>query len=110
MAKDFSLIDIGANLTHDQLLKNIHAVIDNFKKVHVENVIITSSNTTDTEKALGLIKKFPNLFYTTVGFHPHNAKNFKEKDLESIETLAKYPHVISMHSFFHHTKWNPNFC
>ncbi|MAQ72978.1 MAG: hydrolase TatD [Gammaproteobacteria bacterium] len=96
MAKDFSLIDIGANLTHDQLLKNIHAVIDNFKKVHVENVIITSSNTTDTEKALSLIKKFPNLFYTTVGFHPHNAKNFKEKDLESIETLANNPHVISI--------------
>ena len=43
-----------------------------------------------------MYKKFPNLFYTTVGFHPHNAKNFKEKDLESIETLAKNPHVISI--------------
>ena len=96
MDNKHALIDIGANLTHSQLLNNIHTVIENFKKVRVDKVIITSSDIHDTEMALDLIEKFPNLFYTTVGFHPHNAKNFKEKDLEYMENLAKNPNVISI--------------
>ena len=57
MDKDYSLIDIGANLTHDQLLSNIHSVIKRFKKANIKKVIITSSNLTDTKKALDLIKR-----------------------------------------------------
>ena len=84
MDKDYSLIDIGANLTHDQLLSNIHSVIERFKKANIKKVIITSSNLTDTKKALDLIKKFPQIFFTTIGFHPHNAKDFKDEDLISM--------------------------
>ena len=53
-----ALIDIGANLTHSQLFDKIHTVIDNFKKVHIQKVIITSSDLHDTKTALNLIKEF----------------------------------------------------
>ncbi len=91
-----ALIDIGANLTHSQLFDKIHTVIDNFKKVHIQKVIITSSDLHDTKTALNLIKEFPGLFYTTVGFHPHNAKNFNESDLKSMEVLSKNPNVVAV--------------
>ena len=96
MDKDYSLIDIGANLTHDQLLSNIHSVIERFKKANIKKVIITSSNLTDTKKALDLIKKFPQIFFTTIGFHPHNAKDFKDEDLISMSSFAENSHVISL--------------
>ena len=68
------LIDIGANLTHPELNKKIDVIVDNIKSANIEKVIITSSNTQDTKEALEIISKYPDLFYTTVGFHPHNAK------------------------------------
>ena len=50
MDKNCSLIDIGANLTHNQLLDNIDSVIARFKKAKIEKVVITSSNLNDTKK------------------------------------------------------------
>ncbi len=43
-----------------------------------------------------MIKKFPNTFYTTVGFHPHNAKDFKDNDLEKIEILTDDQNVVAI--------------
>ncbi len=42
MVNKNALIDIGANLTHNQLFNKISSVIENFKAVHIEKVIITS--------------------------------------------------------------------
>ena len=67
-------IDIGVNLTHDQLLDNIDKVINDMIDANVSNAIITSSCIDETNKALEIIDKYPNIFYTTAGFHPHNAK------------------------------------
>ena len=79
------LIDIGANLTHPELNKKIDVIVDNIKSANIEKVIITSSNTQDTKEALEIISKYPDLFYTTVGFHPHNAKDYSSKDVVEIE-------------------------
>ncbi len=96
MDKNCSLIDIGANLTHNQLLDNIDSVITRFKKAKIEKVVITSSNLNDTKKALELIKQFPDVFFTTVGFHPHNAKDFRDEDLITMESFAENLYVISL--------------
>ena len=93
---NIGLIDIGANLTHPELYNQLDKIVENLQIADIKKVIITSSNLRDTKTALNIINLYPDLFYTTVGFHPHNAKNFKEKDLESIETLANNPHVISI--------------
>ncbi|MEC9205823.1 MAG: TatD family hydrolase [Pseudomonadota bacterium] len=96
MVNKNALIDIGANLTHDQLFKKIPSIIKKFKASHVQKVIITSSNIHDTEIALDLIKKFPNVFYTTVGFHPHNAKDFEENDIEKMKVLTNNSNIVAI--------------
>ena len=90
------LIDIGANLTHPELNKKIDAIVDNIKSTNIAKVIITSSNITDTKEALNIIKKYPNLFYTTVGFHPHNAKDYNSNDVTEIETLLNNNKVLAL--------------
>ena len=66
-----SFIDIGVNLTHDQLLNNLDKVINDMIDANINNAIITSSCIDETYKALEIIDKYPSIFYTTVGFHPH---------------------------------------
>ena len=89
-------IDIGVNLTHDQLLDNIDKVINDMIDANVNNAIITSSCIDETYKALEIIDKYPSIFYTTVGFHPHNAKDFKESNIYIIKKLLENKHVVAI--------------
>ena len=75
-------IDIGVNLTHRQLFDDLENVIKQMTSANIIKAVITSSSIQETYDALKIINKYPNLFFTTVGFHPHNAKEFKNTDLE----------------------------
>ena len=68
------LIDIGANLTHPQLYNQLDEIVSNIIASETDSVIITSSTIEDTIIALEIIEKYPEIFYTTAGYHPHNAK------------------------------------
>lgn len=81
------LIDIGANLTHPDLYNQLDSIVENIKAENIEKVIITSSNVIDTHNALKIINSYPNLFYTTIGFHPHNAKDFSSISTKAITDL-----------------------
>ena len=90
------LIDIGANLTHPQLYDQLDLVVDNIISSYTGSVIITSSNLNDTVIALYIISKYPDIFYTTVGYHPHNAKDFKYEDMDKISQYYKNDRVIAI--------------
>ena len=90
------LIDIGANLTHSQLYDQLDLVVDNIVSSETGSVIITSSNLNDTVIALDIISKYPDIFYTTVGYHPHNAKDFKYEDMDKISQYYKNNKVIAI--------------
>ena len=87
------LIDIGSNLLDKQLLKNFNAIIDKSKKYNIKNIIITSSHINDTRKAKELIDKEPSYLYTTVGFHPHNAKDYQDKYYSQMKELCDLDYV-----------------
>ncbi len=91
-----SFIDIGVNLTHDELFNNLDKVINDMIDVNINNAIITSSCIDETYKALEIIDKYPEIFYTTVGFHPHNAKEFKESNIHIIKKLLKNKYVVAI--------------
>ena len=89
-------IDIGVNLTHDQLLDNIDKVINDMIDANVNKAIITSSCIDETYKALQIIDKYPSIFYTTAGFHPHNAKEFRESNVSTIKELLNNKYVVAI--------------
>ena len=91
-----SFIDIGVNLTHNQLFDNLETVIRNMINANVTKGIITSSCIDETHKALDIIDKYPDTFYTTVGFHPHNAKEFKESSISIIKKLLNNKYVVAI--------------
>ena len=90
------LIDIGANLLDKKLYQNIDSIIQKSRSNNVEKIIITSSHINDTKEAIKLIHKEPNIFYTTVGFHPHNAKEYSQELFSEIKSLLQYKEVKSI--------------
>ena len=94
MAKNvLPLIDIGANLLDKKLFQNIDTIIQNCKSNNIEKIIITSSHINDTREAIEFMQKEPDMFYTTVGFHPHNAKDYEDQYYDEMNNLCKFPQV-----------------
>ena len=87
------LFDIGANLLDKQLIKNFKEIIRNSKENNIGKIIITSSTLNDTLKAKGLIDQDPDLLFTTVGFHPHNAKEFNDSHFDKMLDLCKENYI-----------------
>jgi len=90
------LFDIGANLLDSQLSKNFNEVITRSKENNIRKIIITSSHIDDTYQAKELIDREPDLLYTTVGFHPHNAKDFKIEFLKDMSVYLNDPKAICL--------------
>ncbi len=82
------LFDIGANLLDKQLYSNFDEIIFRSKENYLKKIIITSSHIDDTKNAVELINREPDLLYTTVGFHPHNAKDFKDSHYDQMKELT----------------------
>tara|TARA_Y100000748_G_scaffold250122_1_gene215136 strand:+ start:2297 stop:3088 length:792 start_codon:yes stop_codon:yes gene_type:complete len=90
------LIDIGANLTHPELYDHLDKIVDNILSSDTELVIITSSNIQDAEIALEIINRYPKIFFTTIGYHPHNAKDFRPEHIYEIKKYCKQNKVIAI--------------
>ena len=93
---NIGLIDIGANLTHPELYNQLDKIVENLQIADIKKVIITSSNLGDTKTALDIINLYPNLFYTTVGFHPHNAKDFSLSDIDKMHDYSKDKNIVAI--------------
>ena len=69
-----SLVDIGANLTHDSFDSDRTQVIARAHAAGVGRFVVTGSDAAHSHKALELCRQYPGL-YATAGVHPHHAKD-----------------------------------
>lgn len=70
-------------------------IIARAKKAGVEKMICVGTTLTDSELAVQFVLNRKNL-YASIGIHPHEAKDHKEKDLEKLDQLAIAPRVIAV--------------
>lgn len=59
-------------------------------------IIVTGTSVRSSEQAIELCKLHPDLLYSTVGVHPHDAKSCDEKTIDRLRTLAQSPCVVSL--------------
>lgn len=91
-----TLFDIGVNLTNSQFDKDRAAVVENAALAGVENFVITSTNVSETRKAIELLEQYPNL-YSTAGCHPHYAKDFQSDHIEFLKQIyLQHDRVIAI--------------
>ena len=86
------LIDIGANLTHDDFRHDLDALLDRAYQAGISNIIVTGASIPGSVQAADLACKHPKL-YATAGIHPHHAEESSATSLAKIRELVKHPKV-----------------
>ena len=91
-----TLIDIGANLTHESFKNDLDATLTNAKHAGVIHIIITGTDLASSREASNLTKLNPSYLSSTVGFHPHAADNVKESDFMKAIQLIELKNVVAI--------------
>lgn len=91
-----TLIDIGANLTHDSFDTDRDEVIRRAQVAGVTQFIVTGSDAEQSRKALELCRNWPSVLYCTAGTHPHQAKDFDDTAPETLRQLLAEPQVVAV--------------
>ena len=85
-----TLIDIGANLCHDSLIKRLEKVLERAQQHNVTRMIVTGSDVPSSEQALLLAQQYKDILFATAGIHPHHAGTVTKEDFSVISDLTKH--------------------
>ena len=90
------LIDIGLNLMHSSFRKDRVEIIEEAKKVGVNQFIITGTNVNSSQQAAQYASNYPGTLYSTSGVHPHDAKTCNGHSIFELEKIAKEECVVAI--------------
>ena len=90
-----TLVDIGANLAHDSFDPDRAAVLERAHAAGVAAMIVTGSSLDDTEKAIALALRHPQVLRATAGVHPHHAAGLRDDDSGRLAALLADPMVVA---------------
>ena len=91
-----SLVDIGVNLTHAAFDADRPQVIDRALAAGVHTMILTGTTVEESQKALMLVKQYPETLYSTAGVHPHDVKHCNAETIPRLRALASQPGVVAI--------------
>jgi TatD DNase family protein len=88
-------IDTHVHLNADQYEEDVKEVIQRAIDAKVEKMVVVGFDRVTIEKAMELADQYP-FIYAVVGWHPVDAIDCTDKDLEWIESLAAHPKVVGI--------------
>ena len=88
------LVDIGANLTHSSFREDVDAVVERARQAGVGEIIFTGTSVEESRAAAALAERFG--FHSTVGVHPHHARDNGPATIPALRELAKHPRVVAI--------------
>ena len=88
-------IDTHVHLNADQYEEDIDEVIQRAQEAGVEKMVVVGFDRKTILKAMELTEQHA-FIYAVVGWHPVDAIDCTEKDLEWIESLAAHPKVVGI--------------
>lgn len=91
-----TLIDIGANLTHDSFDHDRDAVLQRARDAGVSKMVITGASREHSPKALALAQRFPGELFATAGVHPHHAVEYTDECDAEMRALHEHPEVLAV--------------
>ncbi|HEX2667658.1 MAG TPA: TatD family hydrolase [Gammaproteobacteria bacterium] len=91
-----TLVDIGANLTHDSFDADRAEVIARAQAAGVGRFVVTGSDAAHSRKALELCAAWPGTLYATAGVHPHHAKECTAGTRDELRELHRHKEVVAV--------------
>jgi len=90
------LIDIGLNLGHDSFDDDRAAVVARAQAAGVRRMVITGASLAGTQRALEVVRQWPEAMRCTAGIHPHHATELFEPGAEEkLRALIQQPEVVA---------------
>ncbi len=90
------MIDIGLNLSHESFASDLDAVIQRAVVAGVSQGILTGATEQGSKDAYELTQKYPDLFYSTAGVHPHYSSEYTSDVHKTIEELIENDNVVAV--------------
>lgn len=91
-----TLIDIGANLTHDSFDRDRAAVLQRAHAAGVAQMIVTGASREHSPKALALAQAHPGVLFATAGVHPHHAVEYTDECDAELRALQTHAEVVAV--------------
>ncbi|KAF0823406.1 TatD family hydrolase [Cytobacillus firmus] len=87
--------DTHAHLNAEQYNEDLQEVIDRALSEGISNIVVVGFDRPTIEKAMELTEKY-DFIYASVGWHPVDAIDMTEEDLQWIEELSSHPKVVAL--------------
>ncbi len=91
-----TLIDIGANLTHDSFDSDREAVLQRARAAGVTKMVVTGASRAHSPKAVMLAQTCPGELFATAGVHPHHALEYTDECDAEMRELHAQPEVVAV--------------
>jgi len=92
----YPLIDIGANLTHDNFDGDRTEILARAEAAGIVKMIVTGSSDQGNIDAAELAEPHPGRLYSTAGVHPHHASDYTDASDELIRSLVLRKSVVAV--------------
>ncbi len=92
----FSLVDIGANLTHDSFDDDRDEIMARASDAGVTRIVVTGASNQGNVEAAALAEAHPGFLYATAGVHPHHASDYGESSAALIRDMAAKDAVVAV--------------
>jgi TatD DNase family protein len=89
------LFDTHVHLNDEQFNEDLEDVIQRAKEQKVEKMVVVGFDRPTITRAMELIEKY-DFLYASIGWHPVDAIDMKEEDLQWIEELCSHPKVVAL--------------
>lgn len=89
------MIDICVNIGRKLPESSLNAIMNDLKPNGVESIILTGTSLKSSHTSLKQAKKYSNVT-STVGVHPHNAKEWNNSMKKELESLIKDEKVVAV--------------
>ncbi|MEL4893427.1 TatD family hydrolase [Xanthomonas protegens] len=91
-----TLIDIGANLTHESFDRDRDAVLQRARDAGVAQLVVTGASREHSPLALQLAQQHPGVLYATAGVHPHHAAEYTAECDAELRALHAHAEVVAV--------------
>ncbi|WP_286196638.1 TatD family hydrolase [Thalassotalea sp. G20_0] len=90
------LVDIGVNLSDKAFDQDRDEVVSRAVEHGVTTMILTGTSLTESQKVLGLARKYSEHCFCTAGIHPHGAKDANTQTFKELKALFSEPEVVAV--------------
>ena len=92
----YSLVDIGANLTHDSFDDDRDEVLQRAADAGVARIVVTGSSDDSNTRAAALAENSNGTLFSTAGVHPHHASDYTDESDALIRSLVTKDAVVAV--------------